>query len=135
MPENHLELLLRRFVDLDGKIDEVAPGTPEREALVKEYTEVAKLIQADYTAGQVALDLSEKRRIDEQFKKAQSRSEVRKFVAEMTKAIVPPTLAAGASIYGSLLLLRMRVALEQDGTFIGSEVWKWAYNFVLKLKA
>lgn len=135
MPEDQLELLLRRFTDIDGKLDQVEPGSPERDALLKEYVEVAKLIQADYSSGQTALDLTERRRIDEMFKKAQSRAEVRKFIAELVKATFPPTIAAGASIMGSLMLLRMRVGLEEEGKFIPGEAWKWAYNFVLKLKA
>lgn len=135
MPEDVMELLYRRMVDFDGKLDTVDVGTPEFDAYVKAIDVIAKILETDYANGQTAFDAEERRRIDENSKKEQAKAEKRKFAAEMTKAIAGPSIAAGASIFGSLMLLRLKTALEKDNVYLGADAFKWAYNFILKLKA
>lgn len=135
MPEELVELLRNKIVDLDGKIDGLEAGCPARKALVDELEIYSKLMISDYTAGQNAIDMAERRRIDEKAKKMAVKAERRKARCDVIKAVVPPSIAAGASIYGSLMLIRMKLALEEEGTYLGNDTFKWAWNFILKLKA
>lgn len=127
MPEEVRNLLEAAMVDLDGKISSLDPGTPARAALVQEMEVYGKLLVSDYQAGQTAIDMEEKRKLS-------VKADRRKLFGELSKATLPPMIAAGASIYGSLMLLRLKLSLEDEGQYLGNDVFKWAKDFILKLK-
>lgn len=134
MPEDLLELFIDRAKTLDGQLDELDPACPEYEQIVKELEIVTKLIQAHYASATTAIDLEEKRRIDEEFKHEQLKNERRRCRTEIAKVVIPSAIAAGASIGGAVGLVKVKTAIEKEGIYLGPEVWKYAYNFILKIK-
>lgn len=135
MPDETLVMLVRRLITLDSQLDELDPATPEAERIVHEMESIGKLIQTDYIQGQQALDLEEKRRIDEAFKIEQLKNERKRCRTELGKTLLQSLIAAGASIGGATLLLKVKNAIEADGKYYGTDVWKWAYNFIVKIKS
>ena len=134
MPEDLLDLMIDRAKTLDSQLDELDPATPEYKQIVDELETITKLVQAHYVSATTAIDLEEKRRIDEAFKKEQLKNERRRCRTEIAKVAIPSAIAAGASIGGAVGLVKVKTAIEKEGIYLGPDLWKYAYNFILKIK-
>lgn len=127
MPEELLVLLEKRFAALDEQLDQEVAGTAEYKDVVTAYKAVGELIQADYTAGQQAIDLAERRKL-------QRKADRGRLFGDVMKGVAPPLIVSGASIFGSLMLLKVKVGCEEDGVYL-DQYFKWAKDFILKLRS
>ena len=135
MPKEVAELMIRRVIELDGQLDNLDPGSPEYERIIREMESLIKLLQSDYNDTMAAIDMEEKRKIDESFKIEQLKNERRRCRTEIAKVLIQSGIAAGASIGGATLLIKVKTAIEKDGYYLGPDLWKQVYNFILKIKS
>ena len=134
MGDNERQMITESIVSLNAELENVETGSPEQERLVKAIEAMTKLLELDFQNQQNAYDMDERRRLDEEFKREQLKTERRKLWTDVLKALLPPCITGGFSLFGAAMLIRIKSAIERDGLYLGGDVFKWAYNYILKLK-